>query len=231
MVNTLWVKYLTGKQIHILLVYINVRLKSRPLRTREEEYQFIYGDLVEEDNNNTDNFDYPSSSAKTVTRYVEDVTNSEAVSEAAVRRIKQLEKQFPLHDVEPGKCHQLSPGEVDRMSSYVDNVKKNVAGQGVITQLGVDQERSQEQRPPSPPAPAVIMPPPMKLLPIVTGNKYEPRQSRTQSSSTPWSCAGCGESMCPGEVAIFAERAGGDKCWHPQCFSCSECGEVLEVNK
>ena len=165
-----------------------------------------------------------------MTRYVEDVTNSEVASEAAVRRIKQLEKQFPLHDVEPGKCHQLSPGEVDRMSSYVDNVKKNVAGQGVITQLGVDQDRSQEQRPPSPPAPAVIMPPPMKLLPIVTGNKYEPRQSRTQSSLTPWSCAGCGESMWPGEVAIFAERAGGDKSWHPQCFSCSECGEVLEVN-
>ena len=35
-------------------------------------------------------------------------------SEAAVRRIKQLEKQFPLHDVEPDMCHQLSQGEIDK---------------------------------------------------------------------------------------------------------------------
>ena len=34
--------------------------------------------------------------------------------------------------------------------------------------------------------------------------------------------------MDPGQVAIFAERAGEDICWHPDCFSCWECGEVLE---
>ena len=34
--------------------------------------------------------------------------------------------------------------------------------------------------------------------------------------------------MEPGQVAIFAERAGEDTCWHPDCFSCWECGEVLE---
>ena len=42
-----------------------------------------------------------------------------------------------------------------RMSSYVDNVKRNVAGQGILTQLG--------RGTPSPPP---VMPPPMKLLPI-----------------------------------------------------------------
>ena len=102
------------------------------------------------------------------------------------------------------------------MSSYVDNVKKNIAGQGIVTQLG-DGDRHHD-RPPSPPAPA--MPPPMKLLPIVT-SKYDQRQSpiklTNQSSSQErltnqspsqvrqtnqksliqkvtneiWSCAGC----------------------------------------
>ena len=33
-------------------------------------------------------------------------------SEGATRRKKQLEKQFPLHDVEPDICHQLSRGEI-----------------------------------------------------------------------------------------------------------------------
>ena len=43
-----------------------------------------------------------------------------------------------------------------------------------------------------------------------------------------WRCSGCSEEMSPGEVAIFAERAGQETCWHPTCFSCWECGEVLE---
>ena len=29
-------------------------------------------------------------------------------------------------------------------------------------------------------------------------------------------------------MAIFAERAGEETCWHPDCFCCSECGELLE---
>ena len=120
------------------------------------------------------------------------------------------------------------------MSSYVDNVKRNVAGQGIVTQLCDDKDRGQEC-PPSPPVP--IMPPPMKLLSIAP-SKYD-RQSPQKLLSNQneglhkvtnknWSCAGCQQRMLPGEVAIFAERAGRDKCWHPTCFSCSECGEILE---
>ena len=30
-----------------------------------------------------------------------------------------------------------------------------------------------------------------------------------------------------GEVAIFAEKAGKDKCWHPNCFVCDTCEELL----
>ena len=33
--------------------------------------------------------------------------------------------------------------------------------------------------------------------------------------------------MKNGEVAVFAERAGQDKCWHAACFTCSECHELL----
>jgi len=48
----------------------------------------------------------------------------------------------------------------------------------------------------------------------------------TQSGG--WRCSGCNGAMMPGEVAIFAERAGKDKCWHPTCFACSSCGDLLE---
>lgn len=30
-----------------------------------------------------------------------------------------------------------------------------------------------------------------------------------------------------GDMAVFASRAGADKCWHPGCFVCHTCGELL----
>ena len=30
-----------------------------------------------------------------------------------------------------------------------------------------------------------------------------------------------------GDVGVFADRAGPNKCWHPACFTCSDCGELL----
>ncbi|KAJ3596842.1 hypothetical protein NHX12_003242 [Muraenolepis orangiensis] len=42
-------------------------------------------------------------------------------------------------------------------------------------------------------------------------------------------CEHCGESISGGEMAVFASRAGPGPtpCWHPACFSCSTCGELL----
>ena len=41
------------------------------------------------------------------------ISNCFEGSEGAQRRLAALERQFPLHDVEPGQCHQLSRGEID----------------------------------------------------------------------------------------------------------------------
>ncbi|KAG9342251.1 hypothetical protein JZ751_016753, partial [Albula glossodonta] len=37
----------------------------------------------------------------------------------------------------------------------------------------------------------------------------------------------CGENIGGGEMAVFASRAGPGMCWHPACFACSTCGELL----
>jgi len=42
-----------------------------------------------------------------------------------------------------------------------------------------------------------------------------------------WNCYRCAGSLNPGEVAVFASRAGEDKCWHPGCFVCATCNELL----
>lgn len=40
-------------------------------------------------------------------------------------------------------------------------------------------------------------------------------------------CQRCMKSMFAGEVAVKAERAGQEAIWHPQCFTCCQCSELL----
>ncbi|MEQ2162576.1 hypothetical protein GOODEAATRI_021193, partial [Goodea atripinnis] len=42
-----------------------------------------------------------------------------------------------------------------------------------------------------------------------------------------FSCHHCKKPMLLGEPAVYAERAGYDKLWHPACFVCSTCNELL----
>ncbi|XP_061770269.1 prickle-like protein 1b isoform X1 [Nerophis ophidion] len=40
-------------------------------------------------------------------------------------------------------------------------------------------------------------------------------------------CENCGGGISGGEMAIFASRAGSSPCWHPACFVCATCQELL----
>nr|XP_061809314.1 prickle-like protein 1 [Nerophis lumbriciformis] len=40
-------------------------------------------------------------------------------------------------------------------------------------------------------------------------------------------CENCGGGINGGEMAIFASRAGPNPCWHPACFVCATCQELL----
>lgn len=56
-------------------------------------------------------------------------------SEGALYRRQQLEKQVPLHDFNANVCHNLSVEEADAMSSYLENLKNNAVGLGVVKKL------------------------------------------------------------------------------------------------
>ncbi|XP_071543868.1 uncharacterized protein [Panulirus ornatus] len=40
-------------------------------------------------------------------------------------------------------------------------------------------------------------------------------------------CANCGEGVSGGDIVVVAARAGPNACWHPACFSCHVCRELL----
>ncbi|XP_064156598.1 prickle planar cell polarity protein 3-A isoform X2 [Anguilla rostrata] len=40
-------------------------------------------------------------------------------------------------------------------------------------------------------------------------------------------CQQCGRHIRGGDIAVFASRAGHGTCWHPQCFLCATCNELL----
>lgn len=42
-----------------------------------------------------------------------------------------------------------------------------------------------------------------------------------------WKCEKCEQNLNPGEIAISAEHANPLARWHPKCFSCVECSELL----
>ncbi|XP_063236583.1 testin [Bacillus rossius redtenbacheri] len=58
-------------------------------------------------------------------------------SDGAVYRRQQLEKQMPLHDLDAGRCHNLSAEEVEGLMQYLNNLRNNVVGQGKVTKVPV----------------------------------------------------------------------------------------------
>ncbi|XP_034028885.1 prickle planar cell polarity protein 3 isoform X2 [Thalassophryne amazonica] len=40
-------------------------------------------------------------------------------------------------------------------------------------------------------------------------------------------CHQCSRQISGGDIAVFASRAGHGSCWHPQCFQCASCSELL----
>ena len=66
--------------------------------------------------------------------------------------LQRLEKQFPVHDIEPEKCHDLPPEELKSMQEYVGHVKREVAGLGTVREINKPRmEYFDEDLPPPPP--------------------------------------------------------------------------------
>lgn len=60
-------------------------------------------------------------------------------SKAAIKRKERLEFQVPPHDLDATLCHNLSENEAAQLTQYVEKIKENSVGQGVVVRLGDSQ--------------------------------------------------------------------------------------------
>uniref|UniRef100_A0A1A7XFP5 Testin n=1 Tax=Iconisemion striatum TaxID=60296 RepID=A0A1A7XFP5_9TELE len=175
-----------------------------------------------------------------------------AGSEGAVYRRKQMARQLPEHDQNPSKCHELSPAEVKQMEQYVRKYKDEALGVGDVL-LPEEMAQVQAERQAGGGAPgagvtaasgqgmagpgagvrggAGIGPAGPGAFSGPTGGAMGTAAAAgAMSAGLPlkkFSCHHCKKPMQLGEPAVYAERAGYDKLWHPACFVCCTCKELL----
>uniref|UniRef100_A0A3B3U5V7 Testin n=1 Tax=Poecilia latipinna TaxID=48699 RepID=A0A3B3U5V7_9TELE len=126
-----------------------------------------------------------------------------AGTQGAAYRRHQMDRQLPEHDQDPSKCHELSPAEVKQMQQYVRKCKDEALGVGDVL---LPEEMAQIQ---------------------AGGAGAAAAGSGVHQKRTKISCHHCKKPMLLGEPAVYAERAGYDKLWHPACFVCCTCSELL----
>lgn len=172
----------------------------------------------------TDNDDASKRAEKITQLYFEDL-GEEAIpfknSEAAIKRKELASMQIPAHDFAPEKCDNLTEFEAQQLQKYVDNVKKNYFGQG---QVDIAEPQRAITVPTRHPQVATIR---GADLNAINNNLVDNMRNLTVDDSQliKLLCRGCVEPIT--SAYVKAERLGKDAQWHPKCFKCKKCSQLL----
>ncbi|XP_023018754.2 testin LIM domain protein [Leptinotarsa decemlineata] len=80
----------------------------------------------------------PKGHNDTVDKYLKTLSTEQLPvkgSQAAQDRKQLLQKQIPIHDIDPSLCHDLTEEELKKMNEYIAHVKESSAGVGQIVSL------------------------------------------------------------------------------------------------
>lgn len=171
--------------------------------------------------------DDQSKRAEKITQlYFEDL-GEEAIpfknSDAAIKRKELASKQLPSHDFAPEKCDNLTEFETQQLQKYVDTVKKNYFGQGQVDiaepQVATSIPTRVHQNATISAAAELNAINNNSLTSMMTNLKVDDAQIITLA------CRGCSDPIK--SAYVKAERLGKDAQWHPKCFKCKKCSQLL----
>lgn len=80
----------------------------------------------------------PKGHNETIDKYLKTIPSDQLPvkgSQAAQDRKQQLQKQIPIHDIDPALCHELTEDELNKMNEYIAHVKQSSVGVGQIVSL------------------------------------------------------------------------------------------------
>ncbi|XP_072276559.1 LIM and cysteine-rich domains protein 1 isoform X1 [Pyxicephalus adspersus] len=128
-----------------------------------------------------------------------------AGTEGAHYRRVQLLRQLPPYDYEPAHCRALAEGERPAMAAFVKQYKQNAMGVAEVVLPGTIKAEEKEPN---------------------TGKTANGTQEEC-NGKTDYLCELC-QQLIPGDApAVYSDRAGIKKQWHPACFTCYQCREPL----
>lgn len=159
---------------------------------------------------------------ETLNKYFEDL-GDDAIpfknSNAAIKRKEMASYQIPAHDFSAEKCDNLTEEETQQLNKYVENAKK-IVGQGeigvveVIPAVKPSYAREYQQLSSF-----------RKPLNADTINNNLTENIRSLTLEHEIKCRGCQLPITSSYVK--AEKMGPLAKWHPKCFKCFNCSELL----
>jgi testin len=165
-----------------------------------------------------DNEDDKKRAEKITQKYFEDL-GEEAIpfrnSEAASKRKEMASMQIPAHDFAPEKCDNLTEFEAQQLKKYVDNVKNNCFGQGQVDIAQPITKTSLMSRP------NVAR---MHHSDSINNNLANNMRNMTVNEDH-LTCRGCKLPIT--SAYVLAEKLGDTAQWHPKCFKCQKCSQLL----
>ncbi|KAG8436062.1 hypothetical protein GDO86_007242 [Hymenochirus boettgeri] len=129
-----------------------------------------------------------------------------AGTEGAIYRRIQLLRQLPPHDQNPDLCRGLSERDRPGMQEFVKRYKEGALGVAEVALPHTIKQQTEK-------------------------NGGETKATNGAEKETPgkmnYFCEFCQKPMTNDAPAIYADRAGFEKQWHPACFVCCQCREPL----